>query len=148
MNVAISVITRHTLCEMLWQDCSVCVCVCVKETLGATAATGAVQSRKMCPVLPQRRGSVRCSLCMRHCPLACSIGLAAKGDIWWLMCSHVPPLLWAADALHRQIAGRGMGVGWKDGQSVFICAWGPGVNFYILCLLYYSGKCSTWHQIC
>lgn len=57
---------------------------------------------------------VRCSLCMLHCLLACSIGLAAKGDIWWLMCSHVPPLLWAADALHRQI-GRG---GWGSGVSL------------------------------
>lgn len=52
---------------------------------------------------------VRCSLCMLHCLLACSIGLAAKGDIWWLMCSHVPPLLWAADALHRQIGRGGVG---------------------------------------
>ncbi len=63
-----------------------------------------------------RRAPVRCSLCMLHCLLACSIGLAAKGDIWWLMCSHVPPLLWAADALHRQI-GREDGGAW-GGQAV------------------------------
>lgn len=66
-----------------------------------------------------KRAPVRCSLCMLHCLLACSIGLAAKGDIWWLMCSHVPPLLWAADALHRQIGRRGGRVGWAwDGQAV------------------------------
>lgn len=81
-------------------------------------------SRWVYPALLQRRAVVRCSLCMRHCLLACSIALAAKGDIWWLMCSHVPPLLWAADALHRQIAEKGDGEGGEDGQTqsvFFVC---------------------------
>lgn len=86
-----------------------------------------------------KRAPVRCSLCMLHCLLACSIGLAAKGDIWWLMCSHVPPLLWAADALHRQIGREDGGAGgaW-DGQAVervwvinagfvvLFCSWSVG----------------------
>lgn len=77
-------------------------------------------------------------------------GLAAKGDIWWLMCSDVnaaPSVLWAAAAPQRhkwegergeRRPGRdrgkrgwllGRGGGWGSGFEERVCMWG-GVHVH------------------